>query len=78
MFLLIMTMTRLSNVNFMISAMQVYVHMEPQFILKLFWNQGKFIPISLKPNHVLPPERNHYTAFRIVRKLDFSPLEEFV
>ena len=38
----------------LISAMQVYVHMEPQFMLKLFSNQGKFIPISSQPNHVLP------------------------
>ena len=33
--------------------------------------------ISLQPNHVLSTERNHYTAFKIVRKLDFSPLDEF-
>ena len=43
MFLLIMTMSRLSNVNFIVSAMQVYVHMGPQFMLKLCWYQGKFI-----------------------------------
>ena len=25
----------------------IYVNMEPQFMLKLFWNLGNFIPISL-------------------------------
>ena len=46
-------------------------------ILKLLWNQGKFIPISLQPNTYCPTKINHYTTFRIVRKLDFSPLDKF-
>ena len=35
------------NVSFTVSAKQVYVHTELQFTLKLFCNQGKFIPISI-------------------------------
>ena len=43
----VMKMTSLSNVSLMISAMQVYALTEPQFTLKLFCYQGKFVSISL-------------------------------
>ena len=70
-----MKMTPLSNVSLMISAMQVYALTEPQFTLKLFCYQGKFNFFGQIT--YCPTARNHHAAFRIVRKLDFSPFVDF-